>query len=158
MMSMKNYKRGFTLIELLVVIAIIGILSAVVLASLNTARNKGADASIKASMANARAQAELYYDENVNSYQDVCGSAPVGSVKSIYDLVLGAARADGLPDFQHDQIGADDKATCNDSATAWAAEVPLKAASGMMYCVDSTGIGTTTVNHSLLTATDYQCG
>jgi len=58
----RNLQKGFTLIELLVVIAIIGILSAVVLASLNTARNKGKDASAKASMQAIRASAELFYN------------------------------------------------------------------------------------------------
>src|ERR1700740_3134933 len=60
--------KGFTLIELLVVIAIIGILSSVVLASLNTARGKGANAAVKSNLANLRAMAEIDYDANNNSY------------------------------------------------------------------------------------------
>jgi prepilin-type N-terminal cleavage/methylation domain-containing protein len=70
-MIKNTQKRGFTLIELLVVIAIIGILASVVLASLNSARDKGEDAAIKASLNNARAQAALFYDDN-GDYEDVC--------------------------------------------------------------------------------------
>lgn len=60
----KNYKRGFTLIELLVVIAIIGILSSIVLASLNSARKKGRDARRLADIKQLQLALELYYDAN----------------------------------------------------------------------------------------------
>ena len=59
------------MIELLVVVAIIGILASVVLASLNSARNKGADATIKSQLQSLRASAEIYYD-GASNYKDFC--------------------------------------------------------------------------------------
>jgi general secretion pathway protein G len=56
--------RGFTLIELLVVIAIIGILSSVVLASMNNARKKGRDARRRQDLKAIQTALELYYDTN----------------------------------------------------------------------------------------------
>jgi len=57
-------RRGFTLIELLVVIAIIGLLSSVVLASLNAARSKARDAYRRSSLQQLSVALELYYDTN----------------------------------------------------------------------------------------------
>jgi len=63
---MATKQRGFTLIELLVVIAIIGILSSVVLASLNSARSKSRDARRVADVKQLQLALELYYDANRN--------------------------------------------------------------------------------------------
>ena len=60
----KNNSKGFTLIELLVVIAIIGILSSVVIASLNSARKKGRDVRRVEDIKNIQLALELYYDDN----------------------------------------------------------------------------------------------
>src|SRR5579864_21753 len=60
----KFYKRGFTLIELLVVIAMIGILASIVLASLNSARQKGRDARRISDVKEIQLALELYYDAN----------------------------------------------------------------------------------------------
>ena len=128
-----SVRRGFTLIELLVVIAIIGILSSVVLASLNTARNKGADAAVKSNLANARAEAELYYDSNSNSYNGTAttpaaaGVCAAGATNGIADNVAAAATAGG------------GTSSCLASATIWAASARLKSNTSSWYCVDSTG-------------------
>jgi prepilin-type N-terminal cleavage/methylation domain-containing protein len=60
--------RGFTLIELLVVIAIIGVLSAVVLSSLGTARNKGNDSAVKSDLHTVITQAAIFFPDNHNTY------------------------------------------------------------------------------------------
>lgn len=65
-----NKNKGFTLIELLVVIAIIGILVSVVMASLNSARTKAADAVVKGDMSSIRTQASIWYEENGNVYNN----------------------------------------------------------------------------------------
>ena len=63
MNSKLTRKKGFTLIELLVVIAIIGMLSSVILASLNTAREKARDARRLSDMKQIQTALEFYYDK-----------------------------------------------------------------------------------------------
>jgi len=137
-----NKNKGFTLIELLVVIAIIGILSSVVLASLNTARAKGADAAVKSNLNNIRAQAELYYD-NTNSYGTAGSKTGVCADPNVKKGLEAAAAA----------VSSTTPYSCNVATAggAWAASVTLKSATGKFWCVDSTG-------SSLERATDIGTG
>lgn len=65
---------GFTLIELLLVIAIISLLSTVVLASLNSAREKARDAVRRSDLQQIARANELYYHEEGNgSYIPLTG-------------------------------------------------------------------------------------
>lgn len=112
---MKIKERGFTLIELLVVIAIIGILASVVLAALNTARDKGTDAAYKSSLNNMRAQAELFYDDAPRSYAGLCADPNVAEVLT------------------------DTGAVCLAAASSYVIAVDLVSTAGDVYCVDYTG-------------------
>jgi len=72
--------RGFTLIELLITVFIIGILAAIVLASLSGAKNKGNDTGVKAEIGTIATQAVLYYGL-ANSY----GATNYGSGQATCD-------------------------------------------------------------------------
>ena len=142
-MFMKKYiSRGFTLIELLVVIAIIGLLSSVVLASLNTARGKGADASIKTNLKSLQSQAELIFDSNSPpSYDKVCTGTIDTTITNQIANAKSAAAITAATNATLATAGSNTTATCHAAAdnSAYAMEVPLKTDASKGWCVDSTG-------------------
>ena len=75
--TMKFSRQGFTLIELLVVIGIIGILSSIVLASLQTSRKKALDAAVIQEMNSVRSAVELYASIHNDKYADGTANPPL---------------------------------------------------------------------------------
>lgn len=143
---MNTKTKGFTLIELLVVIAIIGILSSVVLASLNSARGKGQDAAVKSNLNGIRAQAEIYYDnQSPNQYASTNGAAVTGA-----SCTGASSGVFSDPNIKAALIGVDNNngsgtITCVASTTGWAVSSGLNG--GGSWCIDSTGkAATTTAN------------
>jgi prepilin-type N-terminal cleavage/methylation domain-containing protein len=77
-----NKNKGFTLIELLVVISIIALLSAIVLASLNSARMKGRVASSQVAKDQVKKALALYWTDT--------GTYPVSSGELVSDEYISS--------------------------------------------------------------------
>ena len=130
--------RGFTLIELLVVIAIIGILSSVVLASLNTARTKGNDTAVKANLSSVSTQAALYLADNSNSYGTFaiadCPTPNTSGATVFHEATIEKAVAAALAN------SPGGTAKCVSNTTGYAVSVSRPDTTNSTYwCVDSQG-------------------
>lgn len=80
--------KGFTLIELLVVISIIGLLSSIVLVSLNSARGKARDAKRLAEKAQVITALNLYYND-FGKWPDSAADARCFGAPTIETCYLG---------------------------------------------------------------------
>lgn len=105
-------------------IAFIGILSSVVLASLNSARSKGQDASIKSQLSSMRAQAELYWSSQSTNgkdgnYAGLCNDTIVTEMKNSINTTKTV------------------DIVCKDNYERYAISAPIN--SGGYWCVDSSG-------------------
>jgi prepilin-type N-terminal cleavage/methylation domain-containing protein len=134
---MKKINRfgGFTLIELLVVIAIIGILSSVVLVSLNSARIRARDEAVRSNLNTVRSEIELYYINNNEGYGTpasagtaVCSDQPFS--EGVIPEALDSAEENGGTEDTLCAVGP--------SGDSWAVSVPL--ASSGSWCVSSVGV------------------
>jgi len=159
-----NAKGGFTLIELLVVIAIIGILSSIVLVSLNSARKKGTDTRIISDVQQTRTALESGY--NGAMYVDLgtgMGNANCNAVVSVNNTgnqVPAACTNTSGPDYSAiSAVAADAVAeggnlfvTTNPTGTAYAIRGMLSSNQSVYFCLDSRGNSNVNDNNTITTA------
>jgi prepilin-type N-terminal cleavage/methylation domain-containing protein len=130
---MKN--KGFTLIELLVVVAIIGILAAIVIAALGSARLRAKDSAVAQAVSSYRAQAELDFQGN---FIGLCSSSSFNEIQTYVESQGG-------------EIDSCDESTVDyrivatlPSALAQAQTIPATAYAAFedAFCINSLGSAT----------------
>ena len=136
-------RKAFSLIELMMVIAIISVLSAVVLTSLSSARERSANASIKSNLSSVRGMIALYYDTNSNyGTASVNGCASGGMFNATTPHDISGAISQALA-----QSGHTGGVYCRSNVTTnqWAIAIPLRPLTGNTatqkgWCIDYRGV------------------
>jgi prepilin-type N-terminal cleavage/methylation domain-containing protein len=151
---MTKLNKGFTLIELLVVIAIIGILSGLIIVSMNSATKQANDARVQASLDQLRTAAQLYAINNNNVFSS-----------TTEELALTACTSTASTFMTGDAITLCADAANYDTATpsirikadgtAYCAAFDLQA--GTVWCVDSSGYAGLTSAVANCDATNFNC-
>ena len=132
-------KKGFTLIELLIVIAIIGILSSVVIVSLNVSRVKAKSAAVKSQLTNTKVAAGLVYNPTTSSYG--LANSTAGCEGLISNSSFGSLMATSSWPVVNGVLVPptcfSNASTTGDKITAYSMWHALPTGGG--WCVDSTG-------------------
>ena len=109
-------------------IPVLGIISAIVLASLNTARMEATDARVRSDLSTLPLKAEVYANANESErYSGFCNSPEALAIFVDAVKARGVSGADGSTSTY----------VCNDSNEAWAASLPIRDPD--YACVDSKG-------------------
>ena len=132
-------KRGFTLIELLIVIAIIGVLSSIVLASLNNARSRARDTKRIMEFKQIQTALELFYNQ-YGQYPVTAGAPTWDEHWRFFSTCLETGVGCGIatPGFQPlmskvPQDPHDDPATLSDSDPTYYYAWPAGCSDGRSY-------------------------
>lgn len=169
-MNKKKNQKGFTLLEILVVVALIGLLAAIGMAALASARARGEDAYIKATATNMKTQAEVFYSNNANTYGTITGegdSVPGLDSLCVQQGSIFAASSTGGLRFSLNALNAKSPSDIlcssgvewtSDPVTASSWAIAIKLSNGDYFCADSKGVSRDTGSSvPPISSTDADC-